>query len=36
MPLKNFKDSPIAIDLQEPSFAAEYLEDALGEDLKIL
>ena len=34
MPLKNFKDSPIAIDLQEPSFAAEYLEDALGEDLQ--
>ena len=34
MPLKNFKISPIAIDLRELSFAAEYLEDALEEDVQ--
>ena len=31
MPLREFKDSPIAKDLQDPDFAAEYLEDALIE-----
>ncbi len=34
MPLKNFKDNPIAKDLQDPSFAVEYLEEALNEDVQ--
>jgi probable addiction module antidote protein len=34
MPLKNFKDSPIAEDLRSRKFAAEYLEDALNEDVQ--
>jgi len=34
MPLKDFKDSPIAKDLQDPDFAAEYLEEALAEDFQ--
>ena len=34
MPLKSFRDSPIAKDLQDPEFAAGYLEDALKEDVQ--
>ncbi len=34
MPAKNFKDSAIAKDLQDPEFAAEYLEEALDEDVQ--
>ena len=34
MPLKNFKDSPIANDLKESEFAAAYLEEALAESVQ--
>ena len=33
-PLKDFKDSRVAADLQDPEFAAGYLEDALDEDVQ--
>lgn len=33
MPLKDFKDSPIAKDLQDLEFASSYLEDALREGM---
>jgi probable addiction module antidote protein len=33
MPLKDFKDSPIAKDLQDTEFASGYLEDGLREGM---
>ena len=34
MPLKEFKDSPIAEDLRDPEFASDYLELALKESVQ--